>query len=118
MKTRLQCQLDKNRILKKEISQLKHIVEFYNRNFSRIFEEQLMKYREFKTMEIEYHRLGIPNLGFTLGGRIAVLKAAIESFLEKIDFALTFRLVTSHLGKIVDMSNQVKTLQSDERSYW
>ena len=89
MKTRLQCQLDKNRILNNEISQLKHIVEFYNRNFSRIFEEQLMTYREFKTMEIEYHRLGIPNLGFTLSGRIAVLKAAIESFLEKIDFALS-----------------------------
>ena len=52
MKTRLQCQLDKNRILNNEISQLKHIVEFYNRNFSRIFEEQLMTYREFKTMEI------------------------------------------------------------------
>ena len=89
MKTRLQCQLDKNRILKNEISLLKHIVEFYNRNISRIFEEQLMKYRNFKTLEIEFRRLGIPNLGFTPSERIAVLKAAIESFLEKIDFALS-----------------------------
>lgn len=89
MKTRLQCQLDKNRILKNEISLLKHIVEFYNRNISRIFEEQLMKYRNFKTLEIEFRRLGIPNLGFTPSERITVLKMIVESFLEKIDFALS-----------------------------
>ena len=110
MKTRLQCQLDKNRILKNEISQLKHIVEFYNRNFSRIFEEQLMKYREFKTMEIEYHRLGIPNLGFTPSERIAVLKVVIESFLEKIDFALSdgSGAYSDFLKEEVEKSDQMK----------
>ena len=89
MKTRLQCQLDKNRTLKNEISLLKHIVEFYNRNISRIFEEQLMKYRNFKTLEIEFRRLGISNLGFTPSERITMLKMIVESFLEKIDYALS-----------------------------
>ena len=97
MKTRLQCQLDKNRILKNEISLLKHIVEFYNRNISRIFEEQLMKYRNFKTLEIEFRRLGIPNLGKLFevlfrrapSERVTVLIMIVESFLEKIDFAIS-----------------------------
>ena len=102
MKTRLQCQMDKNRILKTEISKLKHIVEFYNRNFSRIFGDQLMKYREIKYPQKRSRRrrrrkLGIPNLGKLFevlfcrapSERVTVLIMIVESFLEKIDFAIS-----------------------------
>ena len=102
MKTRLQSQMDKNRILKTEISKLKHIVEFYNRNFSCIFGDQLMKYREIKYPQKRSRRrrrrkLGIPNLDKLFevlfrrapSERVTVLIMIVESFLEKIDFAIS-----------------------------
>ena len=102
MKTRLQSQMDKNRILKTEISKLKHIVEFYNRNFSCIFGDQLMEYREIKYPRKRSRRrirrkLGIPNLDKLFevlfrrapSERVTVLITIVESFLEKIDIAIS-----------------------------